>query len=83
MRKPRSGLGKLITLIGYSSGLPDISEARRPLPVSAPTYLCLDRPVSGLRAHQQTQSQWYQRFKHFTKLQIWISVKYRLKGKAV
>ena len=66
MRKPWSGLGQLITLIGYSSGLPDISESRRPLPVSAPTYLCLDKPVSGLRAHQQTQSQWYQRFEHFT-----------------
>ena len=69
-RTPHSGLGQSITLTGYSSGLPNISEARHPLRVTTPTYPCLKRSVSGLQAHKKTQSHWYQIFEPFTKLQI-------------
>ena len=46
-RTPRSGLGESLTLIEYSSVLPGIYEARRPLHVSNPTYPCLKTSVSG------------------------------------
>ena len=67
-RTPRSGLGKSLKLIGYSSGLPEISEARHPMHVSILKYQCLIILVSGLRSHQKTQSQWYQRFDPLPKL---------------
>ena len=70
MRTARSVLGQFLTLIGYSSGFPEIYEAMHPLIVTTPTYPCLQRSVSGLQAHQQTQLQWYQIFEPFTKLQI-------------
>ena len=69
-RTTRSGLGKLLTLIDYSRELPKISEARHPLYVTTPTDTCLKRSVFGLQLHQQKKSQWYQRFKLVTKLQI-------------
>ena len=73
-RKKWSGLGQSLTLIGYSSGLPDIYEYRHPLRFTTPTYTCRERSVSGLQAHKQTHSQWYQRFKPFTKtLRMWYA----------
>ena len=43
---PRSGPGKLLTLVGYSSILPNILESRRPLRVSMPRDQCVKSLVS-------------------------------------
>ena len=45
MRTLPSGPGQSLTLVGYISVLPKITEVRRILRVSMPTDLCLNRLV--------------------------------------
>ena len=54
MRTPNSSPGKSLTLVRYSSVLPNITEVSRPLRVSMPTDLCLEMLVTGYPVDQQT-----------------------------
>ena len=75
LRTPRPGMGQSITMIVYSSGLPEIYEARRPLRVSTPIDPCFVRLVSGLQAHEQKQFQWYQKLEPYYN-SVQVSLKY-------
>ena len=73
MRITREGPGKLLTLVGYSSVLPNITESRRPLIVSTPTHPPPVTPEEGIqitRRSTNTVVVVYHRLEPFTKVQI-------------
>ena len=72
LRIPRSGPGKLIILVGYSSLLPKIDESRRPLRVSTEIYpVPQEVRILITSTSTNTVAVVYHRFKPFTKVQIY------------